>query len=234
MLATLAIFFFATLLRATFGFGDALIAMPLLSVTLGIKTATPLFALIATSSSLTIGISTWRQIDFKAARQLVFASLLGIPFGLLLIKVVPEAIVMKLLGLFLIGFAANQLFGPQLPRITNQWWGYGFGFIAGVLGSAFNTNGPPIITYATLRRWPPDSFRSSLQGYFFPIGLVIIASHAITGLWTVRVGQLYLAALPAVLVAIAIGSKLHQSLPQEKFETTLSLLLIILGVVLIV
>ncbi|MEL7083014.1 MAG: sulfite exporter TauE/SafE family protein [Cyanobacteria bacterium J06597_1] len=231
---TIAIFFCATLLRAIFGFGDALIAMPLLTLTLGLGTATPLFALIATSSSLTIFISTFRQIDFKISRQLVFASILGIPFGLILIKLVPEAIVMRVLGVFLIVFAFNRLIRKQAPRIKNRWWGYGFGFVAGVLGSAFNTNGPPIVTYAALRQWPPDSFRSNLQGYFFPIGLMIVASHGISGLWTVRVGQLYLACLPAALAVIAIGSKVHQTLSPKKFETLLSLLLVILGVVLMI
>ncbi len=234
MLVTIAIFFCATLLRAIFGFGDALIAMPLLSITLGLSTATPLFALIATSSSLTIFVSTFRQIDFKISRQLVLASILGIPFGLILIKFVPEAIVMRLLGLFLIVFAFNRLIQKQAPRIKSRWWGYGFGFIAGVLGSAFNTNGPPIVTYAALRQWPPESFRSNLQGYFFPIGLLIVASHGISGLWTVQVAQLYLVCLPAVLMAIAIGSKIHQALSPKKFETLLSLLLVILGIVLMV
>ncbi|MGK7912351.1 MAG: sulfite exporter TauE/SafE family protein [Synechococcus sp.] len=234
MLATIAIFFFAAMLRAIFGFGDALIAMPLLTLTLGIGTATPLFALIATSSALAIFATTFKQIDFKASRQLVLSSILGIPFGLILIKLVPEAIVMRLLGMFLIVFAFNRLIQKQAPRIKSRWWGYGFGFVAGVLGSAFNTNGPPIVTYAALRQWPPDSFRSNLQGYFFPVGLIIVASHGISGLWTMQVGQLYLACLPAALMAIAIGSKIHQSLPPKKFETLLSLLLVIFGIVLMI
>ena len=234
MLETIAIFFCATLLRAIFGFGDALVAMPLLTLTLGIKTATPLFALIATSSSLSILASTWKQIDFTAARQLFISSLFGIPLGLLLVKIAPESLVMKGLGIFLIGFATFQWVGKQLPPIKSNWWGYAFGFVAGILGSAYNTNGPPIITYATLRQWPSESFRSNLQGYFFPAGLAIVASHGISGLWTARVGLLYLAVLPAVLVATVIGSRIHQSLSQKKFERLLYGLLIVLGVALIV
>ncbi|WP_017328122.1 sulfite exporter TauE/SafE family protein [Synechococcus sp. PCC 7336] len=230
MLQTLAIFFFATLIRATFGFGDALIAMPLLSLSLGVKMATPLFALVATSSALAIFVSTWSAIDFKAARQLFIASLIGIPIGLLLLKIVPESLVLRILGGFLVLFGLYRLIGAKLPDLKSPLWGYLFGFIAGVLGGAYNTNGPPIITYATLRRWPPEQFRATLQGYFFPTGLAIAASHGLSGLWTLQIFQLYLAALPAVLSATFIGSKIHQKLSPKRFERLLFLLLIVLGV----
>ena len=46
-MAVLSVVFLAALVRSTFGFGDALIAMPFLVVLVGLKTATPLMALIA-------------------------------------------------------------------------------------------------------------------------------------------------------------------------------------------
>ena len=43
----LVVLFISTLVRATFGFGDALIAMPLLALVINIKIVTPLVAIIA-------------------------------------------------------------------------------------------------------------------------------------------------------------------------------------------
>lgn len=54
----------STPVRAVFGFGNALIAMPLLAMTpIGMKTASPLIALIATVLSLVILVQEWRMIS---------------------------------------------------------------------------------------------------------------------------------------------------------------------------
>ncbi len=47
----LVVLFCSTFIRATFGFGDALVAMPLLAMVVGLKTATPLVALVASTRS---------------------------------------------------------------------------------------------------------------------------------------------------------------------------------------
>lgn len=78
--------FVSTLVRATFGFGNALVAMPLLAVTVGIRVATPLVALMAFTISLIILVKDWCNVDLGASWRLIFFSLLGIPFGLFLLK----------------------------------------------------------------------------------------------------------------------------------------------------
>ena len=60
--AVLLIILVSTLVRAVFGFGNALIAMPLLAMTpIGMKTSTPLIALIATILALVILVKDWRM-----------------------------------------------------------------------------------------------------------------------------------------------------------------------------
>ena len=87
MIAVLVILFVSTLVRAVFGFGNALIAMPLLAMTaIGMKTATPLVALIASILALSILVKDWRIIDFKSTWRLLIGTLPGIPLGLLLLK----------------------------------------------------------------------------------------------------------------------------------------------------
>ena len=46
ILAILSILFISTFIRSTLGFGDALLAMPLLTLIIGVQTATPLVALM--------------------------------------------------------------------------------------------------------------------------------------------------------------------------------------------
>ena len=55
----------------------------------------------------------------------------------------------------------------DLSRVSGESGiAYLFGFVAGVLGAAYNTSGVVITIYATLRDWSPDRFRSTLQSYF--------------------------------------------------------------------
>ena len=71
------ILFTSTLIRAAFGFGNALIAMPLLILILGVQSTTPLVALVGIVISLMMLIREWRDLDIKAAIYLILSSLAG-------------------------------------------------------------------------------------------------------------------------------------------------------------
>ena len=233
VLLVITIMFASAFIRSTLGFGDALVAMPLLALTVGIQTATPLVAFSAITIALTILLSNWRKVDIKAAWRLILTSSLGIPIGLLLLKGAPEHLVKALLGLLLILFGLFNLLTLRLPTLEGKASAYIFGFVAGVLGGAYNTNGPPIVVYGTLRRWPPERFRATLQGYFFATGLFILMGHALAGLWTAPVLKLYAYSLPFILLAILIGGKLNRSLTAKRFERLVYLFLILIGILLI-
>lgn len=234
ILLVMTILFVSTFTRSTLGFGDALLAMPLLAITVGIQTATPLVAFVAATIAATMLIRHWHDVDMRATWRLILASLLGIPLGLLLLKGVSESLVKAVLGAVLILFGLYNLTTPHLPALEGRVFAYVFGFVAGVLGGAYNTNGPPIVMYGTLRRWPPDRFRATLQGYFLPTGLLIMLGHGLVGLWTVDVLRLYAYALPSILLAIFLGSRLNQFIPHHRFARLVYAFLIVVGVVLIV
>jgi uncharacterized protein len=225
----LVIFFVSTLLRSVVGFGNALIAMPLLAILLGITTATPLVAMTGPLLSLGILVFDWKQVDLKSTWRLLAASVLGIPLGLAFLNTGSEALVKTILALVLVLFGVYSLFARHIP-LLGDGWAFPFGFIAGVLGGAYNTNGPPIVVYSSLKRWNPDRFRGTLQGYFLPTGLIVAASHGLTGLWTPEVVRLFLYSIPVNAVAIAAGHWLHQRIPEGKFDRLVYVLLIALGI----
>ncbi len=233
LMLTLLILFISALIRSTVGFGDALIAMPLLTLVLGVQTATPLVALTAVTIALTIVGSSWRKIDVRTTWRLILASIVGIPLGLLLLKTAPEALVKGFLGILIILFSLYQLTRPALPALNRPNWAYGFGFIAGILGGAYNTNGPPVVIYGALHRWPPVDFRATLQGYFLPTATLIALGHGLAGMWTTEVLQTYALALPFILLAIFMGGRLNARIPANRFEPLLYITLIILGLLLL-
>lgn len=233
--AVLLIILVSTLVRAVFGFGNALIAMPLLAMTpIGMKTATPLVALIATLLSLVILVKDWRIIDLRSIWRLLAATVPGIPLGLILLKGPYENTGKIILSIIVVGFSLYSLFRPRLFKWKSEWAAYPFGFLAGILGGAYNSNGPPIVIYGTIRRWPPDRFRANLQGYFFPSNVIIIAGHGMGGLWTPSVGGYFLLSLPLILLSIWIGNRLNRTIPPGLFDRYIHILLIMVGTLLFI
>jgi uncharacterized membrane protein YfcA len=94
-------------------------------------------------------------------------------------------------------------------------------------------NGPPVVAYGALRRWPVQRFRATLQSYFLPSSVMIAAGHAIAGLWNREVLLYSVIALPATLAGVALGGRLAGRLRAERFDLTISILLVVLGAVLI-
>lgn len=226
------ILFGATILASIFGFGAALFAMPLLTLQLDVSIATPLFALVGLTNSLIITTRNWQQVELASAWRLVLATLLGIPFGTALIKDASNHLVIQGLGGFLIGFGLYRLMNWQLPRLTTLAWAIPFGFVAGILGGAYNTNGPPIVVYGSMNRWSPAQFQATLHSYFLPTGVGIVASHGLAGLWSPDIFWLYGMSLPGIISAIVIGSWINQCLSIERFQSWLSGLFILLGILL--
>lgn len=231
--AVLAALFGSTLVRATFGFGDALVAMPLLTLLIGLRAATPLVALVAGVIAVTILVRQWREVQMRSAWRLILASALGIPLGLWFLRGVQENAATLVLGAGILIYAGYGLLVPRLPALTSERAAFPFGFIAGVLGGAYNINGPAVVVYATLRRWPPAGFRATLQGYFLLTNALIMGGHCAAGLWTRPVLQLFLWSLPVVIAAVLVGERLGRMIPPARFERAVYGLLAILAVVLL-
>lgn len=233
-LLVVLVLFGATFIRMLFGFGDALLAMPLLALIIGVPIATPLVAFVSTTTVILVLITSWQDIDFRAARHLILSSFLGIPIGLWFLTGLSEPLITAVLGIVLILSSIYQLLKPVLHPLRRPEYAYLFGFIAGILGGAYNTNGPPVVMYGTLQRWTPARFRATLQGYFFPTGVLILIGHGLSGLWTPRVLQLYSYSVPLIVLAFLLGTRLGQAVPPRFFERAISVFLIIVGLLLIV
>lgn len=235
LISVFAIFFVSTFVRSSLGFGDALVAMPLLTLVVGLKTATPTVALVATTIAITILAKNWKIADLKATLHLVLSSFIGIPVGLVLLKGVNEDFMKSLLGMILILYGLYNLLKPHLRKISGSLgFAFLFGFIAGILGGAYNTNGPPVVIYGTLRRWAPNHFRATMQSYLLPTGFLILVGHGLSGLWTPQVFKYYVFSLPIVFLAIYVGGKAHKAMTQKHFDRYVNAALIFMGAVLII
>ena len=228
------VLFLATLVRSAFGFGEALIAVPLLAFVMPIEVAAPTAVLVSITVALIIVIQDWRRVHASSALWLVVPTFLGIPLGLLLLKTLPEPIVEATLGVVVVAFSVHSLTSRRNHELKDDRLAGFFGFAAGVLGGAYGMNGPPLAIYGSLRRWSPEHFRATLQAYFLPASLVGMGGYWLGGLWTPAVNRFYLVSLPGVLVAIFLGRAINRRLHDRRFISYVHIGLIVIGAILLI
>jgi uncharacterized membrane protein YfcA len=229
----LAVLFLATLIRSAFGFGEALVAVPLLAFLMPVEAATPVAVLASVTVAAVVLVQDWRHVQFRSAGRLLLTTLVGTPLGLWLLTAVPGPVVRAVLAAVLILFSGYSLLHPRLVELTNDRWAWAFGFVAGVLGGAYGMNGPPLVVYGALRGWSPQTFRATLQGYFFPASLMALGGYWLTGLWTPVVTRHFLVALPAIVVAILLGRIVNRRLAGPAFLRYVHIGLIVIGLMLL-
>ncbi|MCA9143524.1 MAG: sulfite exporter TauE/SafE family protein [Planctomycetaceae bacterium] len=234
IVATVAILFVACLTRSSFGFGEALVAMPLLSMVIGVKDAAATVALTSIFNAVVILLSTkWKNIEWSAAGYMLAGALLGIPLGVYVLVNVPESAVKLVLAALVISFAVYNLTRPRMTKLESNVPGIGFGFVAGILGGAYNTIGPPMVIFGTLRHWPPQRFRITLQAVFFPTSLVVAGFHSANKLWTPLVVKSFIVAIPFLVLAAFVGREINRRFEGAKFSRYIFYLLLVIGAVLI-
>src|SRR5579863_4105933 len=200
-----AVLFVATVIRSAFGFGEALVAVPLLALVVPVEIAAPVAVLASVAIAFIAVVQDWRKIHLRSAGWLVLSSLAGIPLGLAMLRWAPEAVVKMALAAVIIAFSTYALragrHGELKGALHNDRHAWAFGFLSGILGGAYGMNGPPLVIYGSLRGWSPQHFRATLQGYFLPASLAGLWGYRVAGLWTATVNRYFLLSLPLVIIA---------------------------------
>lgn len=228
------VLFLATLVRSALGFGEALIAVPLLALVMPIEVAAPTAVLVSITVAFIIVIQDWRRIHLISALWLVVPTFLGIPVGLFLLKTLPEPIVEAILSVIVMAFSVYSLASRRNHELKDDRLAGLFGFTAGVLGGAYGMNGPPLAIYGSMRRWSAEHFRATLQAYFLPASLAGMAGYWFGGLWTPAVNRFYLISLPGVVVAIFLGRAINRRMQNRRFIYYVRIALTVIGAILLV
>jgi uncharacterized protein len=212
--------FVATLVRSAFGFGEALIAVPLLAFFIPVRVAAPLAVLVSITIAMVVVVQDWRHIHLRSAGWLVFSTLFGIPLGLLLLTRSPEHLIKAGLGGLILLFALFCLAANMRFRLHRDSWTWLLicGFIAGILGGAYGMNGPPLVIYGSMRNWTAQHFRATLQAYFLPASVLGMCGYLSAGLWTPVVTHDYLLCLPVMLPAVFLGRVINHRLSAAAFS----------------
>jgi uncharacterized membrane protein YfcA len=228
-----SVLFLATLIRSTLGFGEALVAVPLLALVVPVEVAAPVAVLVSITVAFIVVVQDWRRIHVRSAGWLVLPTMPGIPLGLMLLRTVPAPVVKGALAAVIIAFSVLSLLSDKQHELKDDKFAWLFGFGAGVLGGAYGMNGPPLVIYGSLRRWSPQHFRATLQGYFLPASLAGLWGYRLAGLCTPAVNRFYWLSLPLVVLATFLGRAINRRMATQRFLLYVHGGLIVVGIVLL-
>lgn len=227
------ILFAAGWVQGVSGFGSALVAIPLLSLIIDIKTAVPLCSLSSTVITTYMILQLRQSFDLKKIGPLCLGSLPGIVVGVTLLKTVPSHIIQTLMGVFLIGYGLYNLFVIIPPKRLHRRWGYLAGFLTGAVGAALSAGGPPTIIYTMLNNWTKDEIKATLSGFFCFSSYIVITAHLISGITTLTVLKTFLVSGPFILFGTALGTYCYRFFKKDLYLKVVFGCLVFMGAMMI-
>ena len=230
-----------SLFASIFGFGDALLAMPLLAIFfhMQVSTAAPLVSVVSTAmivGNLALDYSKseeeppvgrWRETGFLLA-----GAAAGVPLGVQALTTVDPDIIRGVVGVCLIAFGAQKLMKSEVQgdgKVDLLSVVVPFGFVAGFLGGAVAEPGPPAVVLSRLARWDAVTTRAMLFRFFLPVQALAIADFTNHGLLTPMIWHQAIATLPFVAIAVALGTILNRRIDAALFENIVACLVLGLG-----
>lgn len=233
-----AIFFGASFVQSASGFGAALVAMPTLTLMVGVETAAPTHSLLVLPVGAAILYHYWRNIVWRESLRMLITSLFFVPLGAYALVSLPSEPVTMFLGVLLLFYAPYEFYrsfkgAPSEVSSPPVWAPYVAGAFSGVLGGAYNTNGPPLILYAVTRHWNKETFKGTIQAVLFFQFIVINIVHTYNGLMTIDVFRCVGAGIFGVALGSAAGFAVDKRVNQVQFHRGVLILVTILGLSLI-
>ncbi len=215
------------------GFGGALVMVPLMISVVGTQATTPLVRLIGITTTVVSVLRYRNNLNWRAGGLLMLWAAIGIPLGFWLHDSMNQRQAEVIIGGIVVAYALYAWFTPTLPDLKSNVWAYLAGLTAGIMTGSFAIPGPPVILYATARRWPPKEFKSTLQAFFMFTGSFSGVGHFLRGDFTMRVLTLYGWALPGILIGTVLGIYLGERIDSGAFRKLVLILLFVLGMRLI-
>ncbi|WP_228040945.1 sulfite exporter TauE/SafE family protein [Nodosilinea sp. LEGE 07088] len=223
--------FGAAFVQGVTGFAFAMVSMGVLSGVTSVQLAAPLVALAALTNHTAQCLYYRRAFDRIIVAQLLLGAVLGIPFGLLALRFLPETWMLIALGSVILAYSLYSLVGPRGGQLLkSKRWIYGAGFLSGALNGSYNLPGPPVVVYASSQNWPQERFKGNLISFFWVNAVLVVIGHSLDDRFSVQIIHQFLLAIPGILLGQFLGVSLSKHLNPPMFQKITAVILAITGV----
>jgi uncharacterized protein len=221
---TALVIFFSSGLQAMIGFGNGLIAVPLL-LSAGIPLTHAVVLTITTSlcQRLVFGYQMRKHILLRKYLPAIFAVFAGLPLGIYLLGIVSDQsrdIVKQIIGVLILLMVIIKFTVKTNPKENiSGIWGALAGFLYGFLGGLANVGGPPLVIWAYAHNWTKEQLRTApLMISLFAVPFQFFLLFSNFGNSILSVFFLGLLLWPVAITANQIGQKIGRKINLESLR----------------
>ena len=154
----------SALIQGITGFGFALIAVPILSLFILPKEVVPIIVVYGLVTNIMTIMKRRESIRVKELSLLIMAGMIGVPFGVYLLKVLPTNSIKLLAGIIIVLTAVAMVGGLRI-KFKNEQFATGMaGFLSGLLNGSTSMSGPPIVLFYANKNVTKDVFSDQPPG----------------------------------------------------------------------
>jgi uncharacterized membrane protein YfcA len=217
------------------GFGSSIIAIPMLTQLIPLKTATPVMLILDLMAGLLVGIRNLKDVQIGELRKIGPWLCIGLVLGVTMLVSAPEKPLELILGVCLLVYSTWRIMSSGEFRALGAGWALPLGVSGGCLTAVFGTGGPVYTIYLAGRLRDADQRRATVS--------MLITATAVARLFLFSASGLYknpvvlpLAGwlLPCGALGLAAGALLRTRVPVARVSTLLWAVLILAGANLIV
>ena len=218
------------------GFGGVIIALTLGVHLYPIQWMLPVLLPLTLLANLYIFIRHHRHIDRRvlAVRILPFMGA-GLAIGFALFTALHSALLRLLFGLMVTAVSAQELIrllrsGRRIEAPLPNWLSNGYLFAAGVVHGIYASGGPLLVYAANKMKLQKAAFRSTLSVVWLILNIFLTAAYVAAGkIDTVSLTH-SACLLPALILGILAGERLHRHISERTFKMVVFTLLLLSGI----
>ena len=221
------------------GFGSAVMALPFVSMLIGVERAVPMLSSMGLLLSLFIVCRSYRELDLREYGFIILHAAPGVAAGLFLMDFLPRDVLIALLVcfIFFVGIRGLVCFsrpgeGTPVPdmKAPHTLLARGILFLGGVIQGAFSSGGPVVVMYASKAIPEKSRFRAVLSSLWLTTNSIMALKWTVAGnVWTPFLGRMIVCMLPFIVCGMVTGDFLHHEVDQRKFTLLVYSVLIAAG-----
>lgn len=233
---------FSHVLEGITGFGCIVIALPFITMLLGIKMTVPMLCVMSWCMAVFIVWRSWRSIQWKEFLFIAVFAGLGMPAGIIMFDKMSPTGLCLLLGCFMIGVGIQgtcvtlkqKKAGKTPKKAQKNFLMKVILFCGGIIHGAFGTGGPFVVIYAAKALTEKSLFRVTLSMLWLLLNSSRLAVWTIQGnIWTVQIWKYILYTFPFLLCGILLGDYLHHKVNEFVFRLCVYGMLTLSGAVML-
>ena len=217
--------------EAMFGFGGGLLAVPLVSLLIGVREAVMLVLVFQVLMGMLL-FRNYRDIAWKPVQLVSVGLLAGAALGTMSLVMVPEWILRLILAVFIILFLMREMFFKEVSLVQGHplWLGSGAGMLGGWLHGIIGTGGPPFVMFLSELKIEKTAFRATMILLLFFCNIVRVGSAWYADMFAAPLIMMSLPALPLFGVALVGGQRLHHLISEKTYRICVYSLLVVAAV----